>query len=87
MTILLNRPTATETVRETAPRTARPAAERPKGSYTIGYDRPQAAARPEGSYVSNAGREFRTRGSYTSTDCTDSAARHRRPEGRYTLLG
>ena len=85
MTILLNRPTTAETTRETtAPREARPAVRRPQGSYTLRYDRPQAAARPEGSYVSTASQGTRARGSYT---CTDGAAPRSRPEGRYTLRG
>ena len=82
MTILLNRPTATEATRESASRESRTAVRRPKGSYTTRYDRPQADARPEGSYVSVAG--TRTRGSYT---CTDGAAVRTRPEGSYTLRG
>ena len=86
MTVLLNRPTATETVRESAPRAARPAVQRPKGSYTARFDRPQAAARPEGSYVFIDGRDAGTpvRNSYT---CTDGAVLRNRPEGSYTLLG
>ncbi|MCC3274600.1 hypothetical protein LJ753_01780 [Arthrobacter sp. zg-Y20] len=85
MTILINRPAAATTTRETSYRAAPAAASsRPLGSYTTRYDRPQAAARPEGSYVSAASQATRVRGSYTRME---GAAQCNRPVGTYTLRG
>lgn len=84
MTILMNRPAAAATDREPVRRETPAAASRTKGGYTTRYDRPQAALRPEGSYVSSASQATRARGSYT---CMEGALCRNRSEGSYTLRG